>query len=304
MDPLAHALAGTVIARNHPSKAGAVIWACVLGALIPDIDIILTLFGRDFYVTEHRGFTHSLLGLVPMSLLAAWISIFPARLSKEKVSFFLLWVMALLGVASHILLDWCTSWGTMILWPERARLALDHLFIVDPWYWGILSIPILASLRYRKKRVAIFRVGLVVALAYHGLAAFNHHRAMVLGQREGPQALAFPQPLSPFRWSAYNRRDNFLQNAWIDFLKSPEPLVWTNWPLPMTPEVRAVMDSTEGKQYFWFCREPLWEQERQGDGSVILTVYDMRFQNYLMKEKIARSFGAKFLVKDGKASKL
>ncbi len=305
MDDIAHALVGTLIARSHPSRAKGLALACVLGALIPDADIVATLWGRDYYLTIHRGFTHSLLGLVPMSLLAAGMAWLAMRRRSGQASPGALWGMAFVGVASHDFLDWCTSWGTMLLWPNRTRFALDHLFIIDLWYWALLIIPLFISALIKGKRHLVCALGLVGVFSYHALAAFNHQRALSLAQGDQPQtaSLAFPEPFSPFRWSAFNRGGGLLKNARIDFLKSGKPLEWRQWDEPpVTPQVRAAMDSPEGRQYLWFARVPLWEEEKQKDGSTVVDFWDLRFQNRFGKGGGERRFGARIVVKDGKAA--
>jgi inner membrane protein len=305
MDPLAHTLAGTLLGKSHPSKAKGLVLACVLGAVAPDIDIVLTLWGRDFYITEHRGFTHSLLGLLPVSLLSAWVAYLFVRQFKDRASFQALLGMAGLGVVSHDLLDWCTSWGTMLFWPNRTRYSLDHLFIVDPWYWALLALPVTATFLFKEHRLRLCWAGFMVVLGYHGLAAYNHWKALRIVESDRPQAwrAAFPQPFSPFRWSAYNRADGLLKNARIDFLLDPQPLEWKQWQEPpATPELKAAQDSANGRKYLWFARVPMWEEVKQPDGSFLVNFWDMRFSNEVVKDKFARRFGAKFVVQGGQVT--
>ena len=276
--------------------------ACVLGAVDPDLDILLSLFGRDFYITEHRGFTHSLMGMGPAAMLAAWAAWWVFRKTGDRATFTALWVMALLGVTSHMFLDWCTTWGTMLLWPDKTRFALDHLFIVDPWYWFLLAIPVSLSFLYKQRRVSICSLGICAALLYHGMAAFNHHQALKIAEEDRPQTwrVAFPQPFSPFRWSVFDRGDGLVKNARVDFLRALQPLAWEEYKEPVkSRNVLAAMDSDRGKIFFWFARVPMWEEKQQPDGSVEVFCWDMRFNNYLMRDRISKGFGAYFKVKNG-----
>ena len=302
MDDITHALAGTLLAQAHPSKRKGLILACVAGALVPDIDIVLTLWGRHLYLTEHRGFTHSLLGVIPMSLFAAGIAWAWVRKKKDPASFGMLWLFALTGVISHILLDWCTSWGTMILWPNRTRFALDYLFIIDLWYASCLAMPLLAGLYWKEYRVKISLAGLALVLAYHGLTAFNHQRALGLVRMNEPQVwkAAFPLPFSPFRWSIFGRADGVLDQKRVDLLKADPILGSSEWKAPfLTPELQQVMDSPQGKKYLWFARVPVWEEEEQKDGTSVIRFWDMRFQNYLDNGQAQKRFGTVFQVKEG-----
>ncbi len=306
MDPIAHTLAGTLLGRAHPSNKRGLVLACVLGALAPDIDIIYALGGRDLYMTEHRGFTHSLLGFIPVSLLAAWVAWLFVRRRQDSASFKLIFGMAALGVLSHLYLDWCTSWGTMLFWPDRTRFAMDTMFIVDVWYISLLAVPILLSVFVKRHRALICTAGILGAALYHLLTAFNHYRAIDVAVQDRPDAqwrAAFPQPLSPFRWEAFNRREFILRGGRIDFLRSRGALDWREWKIPeLTPETKAVFESPKGKNFLWFSRVPMWSQEPQADGSCMVTCWDLRFYAYFWKDRVIGHFGQRFLVKDGKVS--
>jgi membrane-bound metal-dependent hydrolase YbcI (DUF457 family) len=305
MDPVAHSLAGTLIGRTNPSNKRGLVLACVLGALAPDIDIILTFWGHDTYITEHRGFTHSFLGFLPVTLLSAWVAWLFIKRKADRATFWALSVMAGLGVASHLFLDWCTSWGTMLLWPDRTRFAGDTMFIIDLWYTACLALFIILSVFFNKRRAVICAVGLMVIGAYHGLAAYNHFKALKVAETDRPLAwrAAFPQPLSPFRWEAFNRQDELLRGARLDFLKSPQPLEWQEWRTPpMNNDINAVFQSPQGKKFLWFSRVPVWSEEKLADGSVKVTCWDMMFYSYFFKDQVNRHFKQVFTVKDGQVT--
>jgi len=303
MDDITHALAGGLIGRSQPSARKGLVLACVFGALAPDMDCLYTLGLHDLYLTEHRGFTHSWLGLLPMTLLATALAWLFVRRRPDRASFMAMSGMALLGVLSHLFLDLCTSWGTMLLWPDRTRFAWDYLFIVDPWYMALLALPLALSFRWKTRRVRICLAGLALAAGYHGLAAFNHHQALVVVEKDRPGAwaAAFPQPLSPFRWSVYSREKGLLKCAQIDFLKSVTPLKWEQWQEPaMTPDIQAAMDSPAGRRFLWFARVPMWSAEKRADGTTLVDFWDMRFRSYAMREKVIHRFGAEIVARDGK----
>ena len=107
---------------------------------------------------------------------------------------------------------------------------------------------------------------------------------------------------SPFRWSVFDRGDGLLRNGRIDFLRQAQPLEWRQWPdPPRTPAVQAALGTPLGKKYFWFARVPMWEELPQADGSTLVNFWDMRFNTYLRKDGLSRSFGAAFRIKDGQA---
>jgi inner membrane protein len=124
MDDLTHVLVGTLIAQTIPSQKKGLVLACVLGAVAPDLDVVLSLFNHQLYVSEHRGFTHSLWGILPIILFAAWGAWLFIRKKSDGASFPALIGMALLGDLSHLALDWCTSW-------IRARSPFHPRYLVS-----------------------------------------------------------------------------------------------------------------------------------------------------------------------------
>ena len=57
------------------------------------------------------------------------------------------WCIAMIAVASHLLLDWTNAYGVRFLWPfsnEWFRLDLNN--IVDIWIWGVLLLAAVSPL--------------------------------------------------------------------------------------------------------------------------------------------------------------
>ncbi len=136
MDPVTHTAAGLAIARLIPVPVRK--WGILAGvgfALLPDIDFLLVFVDRLAFIRHHRGITHSLAALVLFALLGAWVG---RRLGGTRW-FRPLLLLGLAVLASHLLLDVATSYGTQILSPfSRQKFALDWLFIIDPWFTLIL----------------------------------------------------------------------------------------------------------------------------------------------------------------------
>ena len=75
MDSLSQAVlgasvGGAVLAR--PLGRRALLGGALLGTL-PDLDVLIDYGDAVANFTEHRGFSHSLLVLLPVSLLLAWL---------------------------------------------------------------------------------------------------------------------------------------------------------------------------------------------------------------------------------------
>ena len=67
MDTLTHGLAGALLARAVPSTGNETLdrtlarreaWVGFAAAMFPDADVFVSPFSAEFYITQHRAFTH------------------------------------------------------------------------------------------------------------------------------------------------------------------------------------------------------------------------------------------------------
>lgn len=176
MDPLTHGLLGGVVAQALLRKRAtpALTLAGVLGAMAPDLDVVIRSQENPLLMFEyHRHFTHSLI-FIPVGGALVGLLLWLLWRRKPPLSWML--IAAIAGYSTHGLLDACTSYGTMLLWPfSRARIAWDNVFIIDLIYSLILAIGLVVSWRRREGRPAL--VALVIATAYLGLGLLQHWRA-------------------------------------------------------------------------------------------------------------------------------
>ena len=179
MDTVTHGLTGWLVARalpehwkeEHPATATAVV---VLGSVLPDADNAASLLGSELYLRIHRGLSHSLLGISVSSLVVALLFARFGRWKDAKRLF----LLALLGQASHVVLDLLNAYGTQVLQPfSDARLSLDLLFVVDLVFTGIVVAGIAWS---RGGRAGRARVAMASLAVYVGIAALLHGRAVDL----------------------------------------------------------------------------------------------------------------------------
>ena len=132
MDPITHgvvglaisAVTGEAVALSNPYAIGS-----LLGAVIPDGDIILQLKGDYSYLKNHRGMSHSL----PFAFLYAGAITALLYFLYPGVSLLKLFIYAFSGCISHLVLDITNSYGAQVLWPlSKRRLTLDLLLVYDP----------------------------------------------------------------------------------------------------------------------------------------------------------------------------
>ena len=133
MDPLSQAAVGVAFAQTIIPKNKLIIgtFIALVAALAPDLDVLIKsnddpLLGLKY----HRHFTHSL-AFIPLGALIVSAGIYP--FAKKKISFKKIFKICLISYGTHGLLDACTSYGTMLMWPlSDARTAWSVISIIDP----------------------------------------------------------------------------------------------------------------------------------------------------------------------------
>ena len=91
------------------------------------------------------------------------------------------WLVALVGYATHGLLDACTTYGTMLLWPfSDARIAWSNISVVDP----LFTLPLLAAavLAGVNQSILTARLGMVWGLMYLAFGLVQQDRATTAGE--------------------------------------------------------------------------------------------------------------------------
>lgn len=179
MDPVSQAVVGAAAAQVATTgRLGKLAFACgAVGGLLPDIDVVIRSAADPLLAVEmHRHFTHSLL-LVPVGGAIAALPFLLSRDNRRRAGAIL--AACTLGYASHAPLDVLTSYGTVWWWPfSRARLELDWMSIVDPLFTiPLLVLTLLAMVRTSRRLAG---VAVLFALAYIGLGAALHHKALAV----------------------------------------------------------------------------------------------------------------------------
>jgi inner membrane protein len=191
--------------------------ALLIGANLPDIDIISYAWGGLAALEFRRGLTHGPIGLVllPWLLTAAFRFYHRLRFSSDTSEPPPAWgrllLLSYLATLTHPLLDWCNTYGIRWLAPFSERWWYgDALFIVDPWVWVILSAGTVLSRAKAKtgrwwKTPATWSLYLFAAYAVAmgwisrwGRNAAVEAAAVASGERPH-RVMASPVPLNPFQ---------------------------------------------------------------------------------------------------------
>jgi len=148
MDNLTHSLTGLVIAKaglERLSPGAATV--CVIAANAPDFDaFVLLTQGRWPYLQHHRGITHSIAGVLILSVLIPTLfyvgDFLLAKLRKRprRIRYGWLLLAALIAGATHPLMDWTNNYGVRFLLPWSGKWFYgDLVFIIDPFLWIVLG---------------------------------------------------------------------------------------------------------------------------------------------------------------------
>lgn len=157
---LGAAVAGLVAGKKCSPKV--LLAGAALGSL-PDLDVFIRYGDPVSDMVKHRGFSHSLLVLLPFSLLLAgcWQKWRPTRFDFSH-----LWLLVAACLLTHPLLDAFTAYGTQLLWPLPVSVAVSSIFIIDPLYTVPLLVMIAASLLWRDRMAKLCSVGLAISSLY------------------------------------------------------------------------------------------------------------------------------------------
>src|SRR5205814_4063554 len=225
-----------VLARAGFNRKTALATATMtLAAEAPDLDSLWSFKGPVVGFAHHRGFTHSFLGLILVSMLVVGVVylIWLGRGRRTNIPglpprWGLLLLFAYIAGLSHILLDFTNNYGVRPFWPFSERwYSWDIVFIFEPVLFGFLllglMVPPLFSLidreigaRHRGPRgrvaAALALTGVVLLWA---LRDFEHRRAVnALAARtyqdaEPLRVSAYPALVNPFQWYGVVETRNF-----------------------------------------------------------------------------------------------
>lgn len=275
MDNVTHSLVGLLLARAGLEKTtphGTAMM--VLAANAPDIDAIFWFSGTETYLEWHRSYPHAiaftpLIALLPMLL---------ARVRFSWPSF----LASMIGVLSHLLLDWTNSYGIPLALPftwHRFRLDIANVF--DVWIWTILLVAAIAMALARRARRSLAWAALAVLLIFEGVRVMAHARAIgiVSGRSyEGasPQRVTtLPGAFDPLVWRAVVETQGLVVILPVDVRKGPgeERLYQRATPIPA---MDAALRTTPFQVFNSWSQLPFWKVTPLPEG-LRLDLIDLRF---------------------------
>lgn len=160
MDPLTHTFVGATLGKAGLERRTALAMPTLLiGANLPDVDVLALFGGDDVGLAFRRGWTHGVPALILLPILLTLGMVLYDRRFRDRdarpIDARQLLLLSYISVWSHPALDWLNTYGIRLLMPFDGRWFYgDSLYIIDPWVWLALG-GILFLLATRKRRVDV-----------------------------------------------------------------------------------------------------------------------------------------------------
>lgn len=260
----------------------------IVAANIPDIDAVSWLAGGAAYIHYHRNITHSLIAAPLMALFAVvLVRIF----SRTRLRWGNAWMIALVAVASHLILDYTNVYGVRFLLPFSGRwFHQDITPVVDLAIWAIALLGVAAPFLTRlvgseigERNINAGKAGwAIIALfllaGYDYGRSFLHDRAVAIMGSHTYNGLgarrvgAFPEE-NPLLWTGVAELSNAFVEVPLDLRGSFHEIdEQTFVKPPRSPAVEAALHTFPFERLLEFVQWPLWVVEPNRVGLV-----DLRF---------------------------
>ncbi|MEO5897223.1 MAG: metal-dependent hydrolase [Vicinamibacterales bacterium] len=293
MDNVCHTLVGIAAAGAGLSTRTRLATATLaISANLPDLDVLVFATGVPS-VAFRRGWTHGVVAqlLLPVAFAGAmWLwarrkrtRVFTSAADAVPNSFGWLLALSLIGIYSHVFLDYLNTYGVRLLMPLSAHWFYgDAVFIVDVWLWSMLGI---GAWRARNGNRRPARIGLAAASLYVVvmLLSAGSARAIVAGEWAsvtGNPAVGLmvgPVPLDPLRKDIIVDAGNHYVTGSFNWI--PLRVVFDASQIPKNdrhPAVAEARNDPKVRGILVWSRFPFWTV-KTADGATRVTLRDVRF---------------------------
>ena len=276
----------------------------MIGANLPDIDVLAYADGPAADLSFRRGWTHGIPALIVLPFLLTGAMLLLDRATRRwgrsglpsgVVPAELLRLSAI-AVLTHPILDTLNVYGVRLLMPFRSEWFYgDTLFIADPWLWLVLGVgvvlsrPLGAARGYRRDEgTHPARMALGLAAAYVagmgvlGLAARGITRRE-LAETGAPveRLMVAPRPVTPLVRQVVAAQGDTYQLATFRWLGRPhlDPASRRSVPRPRPddPALVAARATPLGRRFLGWARFPVVQVERGPAGGSLIHLIDLRY---------------------------
>ncbi len=275
MDPFTHAiiglgtaaLSGQPLTLTNPIYIGA-----ALGAIAPDIDVA-THSNPFSFLKHHRGVSHSLPGIVVISLLiAAYLTrLFP------QADFLTCWGWTFMGTLSHSIADSLNSYGTQLWWPFKTQKWTANLLVLYDPYLLVFYLLLLFSLPgpAAASRLVLLLVSFYLYMRYRMRQQLTGHLKNALNLSAEDKVVVMPAQFGFSRWEfVIDKNKEFILGK-INYygLTVSEKLKLVKEQNPFTEKA---LNSRMGR-FFSFFTPHLHLEYRQEKGNHVVFFRDLRY---------------------------
>ena len=275
----------------------------LIGANLPDVDVLAYLDGPAADLSFRRGWTHGVPALVVLPFLLTGAVVLFDRLVRRAGRAVLpsgvrpaqVLLLATLSIVSHPILDTLNTYGVRWLMQFRGDWSYgDTLFIVDPWLWLVLGIGVVASRRPRGARghdpgaTRPARVALGLSACYVLAMLISGVLARGIARREltalgGPveRLMVAPRPLTPLVRQVVAVRGERYQVGTFRWGETPHvataSLRTFPRPAPGDPMLEAARQQPLGRRFLGWARFPTMQTDTNAAGQVLVHLIDLRY---------------------------
>ncbi len=271
MDSVTHLVLGAALGEvTLGKKIGYK--AAIIGALadtVPDFDVFLNFFTKDeiLKLQIHRSYSHAMFTHILIAFPLAWLTyaIFKKRISYMQ--WYLLWI---LGLTTHGLLDCCTTYGTQYLLPfSHMLVGFNNISVVDLFFTLPFMVFVIACFFMHKenpKRVKTAWMGISFALIYMVFTLVNkynvqQHFASELKRQQINTDVLYTSPtlFNNFLWAGIAATNDSIWLGEYSILQKRSEVKWVGY-ARNTALIKNWPDKHSADILLWFSQGKYFAQ--------------------------------------------
>ncbi len=313
MEPVTHFLTGAALSRaGFNRKTALATVTMTLATEAADIDVLAYFKGSAYGFIQHRGITHTFIGVpVVAAIVVALVWLFDRLWQRRRAKhssqpppprrWGWLYLFACIAGLSHILLDFTNNYGVRPFYPfQRQWYAWDIVFIIEPlilaallaalvlpWLFALVGQEIGARQKGPRGRGAAI-AALLFIVALWSVRDYQHRRALAamdayqIHGESARQVAAFPYMINPFHWAGVAETSTAYVSMNVNSLRpevDPGNRAQTYYKPENTAITQAARNTDLGRAYVEWARFPLVEAEHitTPDPAELVHFTDVRF---------------------------
>ena len=274
---LGAAVGEAALGRKVGNKA--IGWGAICGT-IPDLDVLIPFSDPVTAFISHRSFTHSLFTLALLTPFLVWtIGRIHPQLAEHRRG----WIaLVYLALATHVLLDSFTAYGTQIFWPISSHPVMwSTIFIIDPLYTIPLLVGVIGALALsREKRLGhlVNAIGLLISTLYLSWTVVAKlHVEHFAQERLATQDISYtrmlvqPTPINTLLWRILIMDKTGYSEGFYSIVNRDTDIVFTQYRSDIQ-FLDALTNHEPVKGLHWFT-QGFWGIKQQDD---LITISDLR----------------------------